>query len=139
MSCNHTEILELAKQLAGQEKCSEVHNRCAISRGYYACLHLFEQTFQPHPGEMRQDGESSHAVILRRARDYARGANPGRLVAAELAKTMSRLKTDRNDADYKLDIDIPKKSVFEAMERAESIVKGCADVEQRRRSQAVVS
>ncbi|MGX5661571.1 hypothetical protein [Diaphorobacter nitroreducens] len=137
MSCSHTDLLELAKRLAENEERSEVQNRCAISRGYYACLHLFELTFQPGPDEMRMDGESSHAVIIRRARDYARGPNPGRLVAAELAKTMARLKSDRNDADYKLHKNISRVSVSEAMARVESIMDGCAVVENRRNAQEI--
>lgn len=136
MSCNHTEILELAKKLAEEAECSEAQNRCAISRGYYACLHLFEKTFLPNAEEVRMDGESSHAVIIRRARDYARGPNPGRLVAAELAKTMARLKSHRNDADYNLNIDVSKISVSEFMVRVESVINGCADVERRRQAQA---
>lgn len=136
MSCSHTDILNLAKKLAEEEGSNEVQNRCAISRGYYASLHLFEQTFAPSAGEMRMDGESSHAVIIRRARDYARGANPGRLIAASLAKTMARLKSSRNDADYKLDLDFPKSCVFETMERVESVVNDCAEIERCREAQA---
>lgn len=132
MSCNHNDLLQLAKQLVADQNCSEVVRRCAASRGYYASLHLSSVMFPPDASAHRGKDESSHAFIIRCIKRYAAGPNPGRLVAAKIAAQMANMKRLRNRADYEIDEEFSMDDVEKMMVRAESIIASCDEVESRR-------
>lgn len=132
MSCNHSDLLQLAKELLADQNCSEVVRRCAASRGYYASLHLSSVMFPPDADVQRGKDESSHAFIIRCIKKYATGPNPGRLAAAQIAAQMANMKRLRNRADYEIDDEFSMEDVEKMMARADSIIASCDEVESRR-------
>lgn len=132
MSCSSPDLLSLAEIIAGSPTCDEVSSRCAISRAYYSALHLVDATFPRTDGNIRQEGESSHAVIIREAKLYGERADAGRWEASQVAKTMAGLRRERNRADYKLNQDISRDDALDVIERVKEVVAHCSHVEERR-------
>lgn len=132
MSCTSPDLLSLAENIANSPACDEVSARCAISRAYYSALHLIDDTFPLTDRNSREKGESSHAVIIREALLYGKYGNAGRQEAALIAKLMSGLRRDRNNADYDLKLDITRDSANDAIERVKRVLDHCAYIEKRR-------
>lgn len=125
MSCKPSDILELAQSIGNTNGCCEAELRCATSRGYYAALHTVDAVVPSIPQAVRQKNEGSHAFIIRRVQKYGDGANPGRLEAKKIAFAMKRLKDQRNDADYRLNIDYSVREKEDALERVIRILAHC--------------
>lgn len=100
MTCSPRNLFELAERIKSFDS-SEAGIRCVVSRAYYAALHQVDSTFKKREDQFRVDGESSHAEIISRALVYGRSTLPGRGMAAVIAKEMTRLRRERNIADYK--------------------------------------
>lgn len=132
MSCSSPDLLLLAETIANGSSCDEVSARCAISRAYYSALHLVKDTFPPTERNSRQPGESSHVVIIREAQLYGKFANAGRQEAALVAKLMSGLRRDRNNADYQLNLEIDQGNALDAVARVKQVVAHCSYIEARR-------
>lgn len=135
MSCSPADFLNLAESISQQNSCSEIESRCAISRAYYAALHSVDFFFQKTEMDMRIEGESSHAEIIRRAREYGRGIQPGRTNAAVVAKLMSRLKADRNQADYRLGDSIDSIQMQDVILRVKRVMNECEEIDRKRETQ----
>lgn len=125
MSCKPSDILDLAHSLGNLNECCEAELRCATSRGYYAALHTVDAVIPSIPEVVRQKNEGSHAFIIRRAKKYSDGANPGRLEARNIAFAMKRLKDQRNVADYSLNINYSAREKEDALERAKAVISYC--------------
>jgi uncharacterized protein (UPF0332 family) len=132
MSCTPRDLFTLAERLASLEACDEVQYRCVISRAYYAALHTTAQVFPRAHTDLRADGESSHAEIIRHAQVYGVGANPGRESATKIAKALHKLRRFRNTADYELGISITQQETLDTLERVKHILDLCQHVEDRR-------
>lgn len=128
MPTSPREILETAKHLARVEG-GEAFTRSAISRAYYAALLEVEATFEK---ATRIGEESSHSVIIGGALTYGRGANPGREAATFVAKLLPRMRRERNNADYHMQLNIGRAEAVAAISRAEQILEKCAEVVGRR-------
>lgn len=132
MSCSPVDFLSLAESISERDQCSEIEYRCAISRAYYAALHSVDFFFQKSDTSMRVDGESSHAEIIRRAREYGNSLEPGRTNAAVVAKLMWKLKADRNQADYYLGDSISESQMYDVIRRVRRVIDECKDIARKR-------
>lgn len=131
MACNAIDFLNLAEKLAGATQKSDVMNRCVVSRAYYSALHVVQETFPSTAGEVREDGNSTHEQANKRVQVYAAALNPinpGRSYAAEIAKSLPKLRRLRNKADYHLNLDIDETFAFDCLNRAKYIADKCDDV-----------
>lgn len=126
MSCSPTDLLGLANSIGASPGCSEVELRCATSRGYYAALHTVDETIPVIEGVERQRNEGSHAFVIRRTLKYGDGPNPGRLEAKKIAIAMKKLKDQRNDADYHLDMGYASRDKDDALARVGVILGYCS-------------
>lgn len=129
MPCTPLDLLELASSLHDSQ-IGEAHERCAISRAYYAALHKVEATF-PVRAAFKPDHESSHAEIIGRATAYGNSLQPGRTDANELAYIISRLRRARNQADYKLQQVTSHDEAANVITRAKRVLQLCDNVAQK--------
>lgn len=127
MSVSPPDFLALATRLNTQG-CDEITRRCVVSRAYYAALHAVANTFDARPQEVGEQGESSHARVIGRARTYANTLNPGRTNAAQIAKLMPKLRRTRNRADYELDDEFSAQDCDDVALRAATILALCDEV-----------
>lgn len=102
--------------------------RSAISRAYYAALHSVAITFPKRDGQYRKDGESSHAEIIGRSEVFAANPGQGRSDALFISKLMPRLRRTRNEADYRLDMEVGRKEVSETIEATRAVMQRCQRV-----------
>jgi hypothetical protein len=128
MSCCPNDFLLLAQALGGSVEQNEAQLRSATSRGYYAALHTLDDTIPEVDGVERQRNEGSHAFVIRRAKGYGDGPNPGRQEAKKLVHAMKKLKDQRNDADYRLDMDYCARQKDDALARVSAILSYCNDL-----------
>jgi len=131
MPCSSLDIFALAKHLH-ETGIGEANSRSVVSRAYYAALHEVAATFEERAVEFKVDGESSHREIIARASVYGSSLQPGRTSAASIAKTMTRLRRTRNEADYRLGNEFAHDLDKDCLARAQSIFTLCADVMARR-------
>ena len=132
MSCSPTDLLDLANVLGDVEDCSEVQLRCSTSRGYYAALHSVDELIPVIPGVERVRGEGSHAFVIRRAKAYGDGPNPGRLAAKQIVHYLKKLKDQRNDADYDLNLNYTLRHKQDALTRVGVILGYCTELKEAR-------
>jgi len=130
MPVSPPDFLKLATRLNTSE-CDEITRRCVVSRAYYAALHAVDHTFGAREQELSNDGESSHARIIGRARAYANTLNPGRTSAAHIAKLMPKLRRVRNKADYELADEMPQEICTEVSARAQRVLDLCSEIKPR--------
>lgn len=128
MSCCPNDFLLLAQALGGSSEQNEAQLRSATSRGYYAALHTLNETIPEVHGVERQRNEGSHAFVIRRAKGYGDGSNPGRQEAKKIVLAMKKLKDQRNDADYRLDIDYCARQKDDAMTRVSAVLGYCSEL-----------
>lgn len=128
MPISPSDLLRLAHELA-QNAGDEVHVRSAVSRAYYAGLHAAMQTF---PGRDRIGNESSHAEIIGRATAHGKGLNPGRSAAAQIAFKLSKLRRQRNEADYDIGgASLCPQGCQAALLRAQEVLNLCQEIAQK--------
>jgi len=132
MSCNSHDLLALAKKIQGLNLDDEAANRCVTSRAYYAALHEVAATFEERASEFRVDGESSHREIISRAAVYGTKTLPGRGSAAAIAKIVTRLRRERNKADYNIGESYPPQSSDDVLVRSEQVLTLCHEVRNKR-------
>jgi len=131
MPASPLDLLNLAKNLqAGAD--NETALRCSVSRAYYAALHRVAEVFDPREHSDQRERESSHVEIASRAELYAKGPNPGRLSAGEIAKMWPKFKRLRVKSDYFLDQDVVDADSVQAINRCERVMALCDDVLQKR-------
>jgi uncharacterized protein (UPF0332 family) len=135
MSCKPLDLLGLAKQLAAlPNEASDVGTRCVISRAYYASLHEIDASFEKLDSTELQDG-SSHQKIIDRAARHGKNLGLGQLEAGQIAKFATKLRRERNAADYELGLDITPSKASEVLISAERIFSLCAEVRNKRAKQ----
>lgn len=132
MPCSSYDLLALAKKIKSFNLDDEAANRCITSRAYYAALHAVEKTFDERAAEFRVDGESSHREIIGRATAYGAQLLPGRTNAAQIAKIVTRLRRERNKADYDIDEPYLVQSSDDVLVRSEQVLILCEEVAAKR-------
>lgn len=125
MSCTPTNLWDLAKAIGNSTGCGEAELRCATSRGYYAALHSVDAVIPAVEGVERVSAEGSHQFIIRRARVYGDGPNPGRLEARKIVQVLKKLKDQRVHADYELDSTFEVRDKEDALSRVHAIFGYC--------------
>jgi hypothetical protein len=103
MAIDASQILELAEKLFDTEK-NECGARSAISRAYYAALHISMEAV-PDEFEINVDianGMNSHQRVIDAMTRWGNSITPGRTNARQAARLLSRLKHARVKADYYL-------------------------------------
>lgn len=101
MSFNYSEYLSLAKQLAGKTLMSaneEARLRSAISRGYYAAFILARNYLRDYQG-ITIPVQQTHQFVINQFR------HSSDLLKQRIGKDLSRLRFNRNQADYDDNID----------------------------------
>lgn len=131
MPCSPHDILALATRIQHSDGC-EAASRTVVSRAYYAALHEVEKTFEKRGEQYRVDGESSHVEIITRALVYGKSVAPGRETAAVIAKEMTRLRRERNTADYKIAEAVLPQNAAEILRRAERVLDMCGQIVSKR-------
>lgn len=124
------EFLRVAKRLL-EGSPGEIDRRCSISRAYYAALHTLDLTLPAGAagtGPGRADGESTHMVIIDRARQLGVSRLPGNSAAVQLARLMTKLRRSRNEADYDLKLTIGSRETEDFMARVDKALSLCDDV-----------
>lgn len=127
MSCNPHEWLDLAQELAVHK--TEVGQRSAISRAYYAAHHAVQKTFPEVHGQRREKTESSHVFVIRRVAAYAADIkNVGRKEAGVIAERLNAARYERNAADYHVDEVFPPYAVAQTLRKAVLILDLCKKI-----------
>jgi uncharacterized protein (UPF0332 family) len=135
MSCTPSDLLSLAQQLTAMPSAAnDVQARCAISRAYYATLHEIDVSFERSDATGLLDG-SSHQKIIDKAAIYGKSLFVGRTEAGQIAKFATKLRRERNAADYDLDLDITTSKASDVLISAERIFSLCAEVRNKRAKQ----
>jgi uncharacterized protein (UPF0332 family) len=131
MPISSLDLLALAKLLQ-TSGANEVALRCSVSRAYYSALHCVAEVFEPREPSDQRERESSHVEIIARAEVYAKGPNPARSCASEIAKMWPKFKRLRVRADYRLDQEVPASESAESILRCERVMALCGEVMQKR-------
>jgi len=106
MMMKPTDFLETATEFLQKKPLREVDCRNAASRAYYCALHSCRDLLEQSASRISVT-DTSHQKIIRELQ-----ANTDRLIVA-LGNKLFSLKSQRNDADYKLD----QKFTFKDAER----------------------
>ena len=135
MSCKPHDLLALAKSLAELPSgMNDAATRNVISRAYYSSLHIVDASFEALASSKVKKG-SSHRKIIDRAANYGENLEPDqpdRIVAGEIAKFTDKLRQTRNEADYKLELNIGVDKAADAIATAERIFSLCEEFQNRR-------
>lgn len=129
MPTSPLEILRVAQNLAATA--TEAATRSAISRAYYAGLHSVAESFDERE---RLNDETSHGEIIGRVEAYKNQVppQPGRAAAITILKAVTRLRRERNKADYNLGIAINTDDGANAVVRSRQILDLCQEVRDQR-------
>jgi uncharacterized protein (UPF0332 family) len=123
MSVTPSDLLKAVQKIAALADTEALH-RSEISRAYYAALHKAKETFV-HVEFRTQKGASSHEQIIREVEIYAKGANPGRVEASAVAKLLPKLKRQRQDADYQLNMTLQKQDSNDVLVKVQDLFDKC--------------
>lgn len=118
MSFFWNEYLDLAEHLAGKpdQPSLESKQRTSISRAYYACFNIAKFHMTRIDKADEPVGEKAHEEVRKH---FQLGNDNTR---SKIAEELANLRWDRNDADYKLNVDISNK-VGKSLWRARNIIK----------------
>ncbi len=110
---------------------TEAAHRSAVSRAYYASLHSVAESFDER---QRLSAESSHGAIIGRVEAYYNQIppQPGRSAAIDIHRAVSRLRRERNKADYNLDQTMNSGNSNDAITRSQHVLKLCSEVQAKR-------
>lgn len=131
MPTKPSDVFAVAQQLRGGMQ-GEAALRSAVSRAYYAALLRANEVLPERDDASIQGGDSSHSKIIGRADVCAKAPGQGREVAAQIAKSLSRMKQARVKADYYLDQTVSEKECDELMLRAVDAMGHCDEFARKR-------
>lgn len=134
MSCKPHDLYKLASAIVESTNPSEVELRCAVSRAYYAVFHSVVDAFPKREKQFRLDGESSHAEVIGRVAAFGASLEAGRTDAAVIAKLLPQLRRQRNNADYRFELDFEKPEVQNFVRKAKFVIEKCAAVKSAQKS-----
>ncbi|MBE9194785.1 HEPN domain-containing protein [Synechocystis sp. LEGE 06083] len=95
MKFDWTEYFTLAQDLIKAET-NEARQRASISRAYYAAFCIARNYLRDHRNETSKRGENEHQFVATTFQALAHNNPPMR----EIANDLSRLRQERNQADY---------------------------------------
>lgn len=113
MSVSAEDFLDSAKTLASSST-AEIGYRNAISRAYYACLHLARQHFPPDESKFSQ-GVGVHKNYVNQLIAHEDGL--ARLIGLKL----NSMRTRRVEADYFCNNDVSQKQVTDQIINAQRL------------------
>lgn len=131
MPISPNDVMRVATTLQAAAN-DEASQRSALSRAYYAALLEAETTFDVPE---RQQGESSHEVIIRAAVNYGKSSGRGCAYASIIGKWLPALRRSRNQADYRMKECVSDEDVERVVERAKKILEHCSDIKRLKSAQ----
>lgn len=130
MPSKPSDVFAVAKHLR-ESAHGEASLRSAVSRAYYSAL-LRANEVLPEREDDVQGGDSSHNKVIGRAQVCASAIGQGRAAAAQIAKSLSRMKKARVKADYYLDQTVTEIECDELIVRAEDTLSHCDEFARKR-------
>lgn len=124
MACNPESLLLLAKSLQGSDASSEIHQRCSISRSYYAMYHKVLAILDCEPRNYPNKG--NHGSLIHYLKTDA--AYDESIDFKELKKLSYMLKQERdhrNLVDYELGVTVTQEQALRSIATAERCVDQC--------------
>jgi uncharacterized protein (UPF0332 family) len=124
VSLRPLELLDVAKDVA-QKSSSEGHRRCAISRAYYCAFHTLQEVVAVLPEEKPSEHPYiGHRETYRRLKAW-RPEDASLKPLAHAAKLVSKYYKAaldmRENADYRLNLDISQSHVEEQLRNLEEL------------------